>query len=107
MRAKINKSFAENFKRIRVDLFLSRADMAELLEVSNQQIYKYEIGETKIPMNHIHLICTKFNLEYEIFFEYNYNQLTEEELSNKILSIPDYVARKKILKSINILSSYN
>ncbi len=103
MRAKANKKFAENFKTIREKLFLSCPEMGVFLNVTTQQIYKYESGETRISMNHIHKICQEFGLTYDVFFDSPQLVPTEADLCAKILSLSDYVHRKRILKSIHAL----
>ncbi|MBL4589975.1 MAG: helix-turn-helix transcriptional regulator [Alphaproteobacteria bacterium] len=82
---------------------MSRAEMASFLGVSYQQIHKYESGISHIPLNHIHSISQKFDLDYDIFFEASEHENWENQLSQKITSLPEHISRKRVIKSIRAL----
>jgi len=98
-----NQRFARNFRRVRGDLFLSGLEMGEFLGVSQQQINKYENARCHIPMRHIYKIAQGFDIDYDVFFETGQPEPTEQELSEKIISIRDFVARRRVLRAINAL----
>ena len=103
MRKRPNKNFARNLKCVRTSLFMSRAEMANFLDVSYQQIHKYESGISHIPLNHIYNISQKFDVDYDVFFETSEQENWEDQLAQKIIFLPDHISRKRVIKSIRAL----
>lgn len=104
MKIKPNMIFAQNFKAVREELELHPSQVGYLLGVSAQQINKYEKGTTRIPMNHIHHLCKEFGLEYDLFFEGFLPSPSAESVAEKIISIPGYTGKKRILNALNALA---
>lgn len=103
MKQKPNILFAQNFKEVRKNLGLNIQQMGTLLNVSGQQISKYEAGITSIPMNHIHHLSQMFDLHYDVFFEGMQPPPLETDIVTKIISIKEYTHRKRVLNALSAL----
>lgn len=52
----------DNIKKLRKERGYSQADMAEILQTTQQQYSKYENGTHEIPVRHLITICKHFNV---------------------------------------------
>ena len=51
-----------NLKKIRTDRKLSQEDIAEVLNTTQQQYSRYEIGANEIPVRHVITLCKFYNI---------------------------------------------
>ncbi|PZP53483.1 MAG: hypothetical protein DI586_11000 [Micavibrio aeruginosavorus] len=63
------KVVGHNIRRLRENARLSRHDLARILSISYQQLYKYERGQNRISA--VNLVYLKFHLDadYNEFFK--------------------------------------
>ncbi len=66
---KIKTHVGKKLKQQRETLNLSQAELAHLLEISPQQLSKYERGADKIPADRLYQLCTALNVTPNFFFE--------------------------------------
>lgn len=56
----------DNIKKLRKKNGYSQADMAELLETTQQQYSKYEKGTHELPTRHLIKICKHFGISSDV-----------------------------------------
>lgn len=66
---KIDKFIGEKIYSLRLAKGLSRQQMAEIIEVSHQQLQKYEKGLNRISIGRLILITKAFNKKIDYFYE--------------------------------------
>ena len=65
-----DKNFGDVLKRVRIARGLSTCQLAELLNVTHQQITKYEKGENRLSASMLKLACLKLRVSPLEFFDY-------------------------------------
>ncbi|MHB1660583.1 MAG: helix-turn-helix domain-containing protein [bacterium] len=84
----------------RRELKLSQEKLAEILNVAYTQVYNYEIGKFKIPIDYLLKLANIFNVDLNYFIA-GFNSGTEE-LVNEDLELEDTLYMiKNIYKSNN------
>ncbi len=58
-----------NLRDLRLERNLSRREVAGLLDVSFQQVQKYETGQNRFPLDRLYKLKHYFDVSYERFFE--------------------------------------
>ncbi|ENU1227070.1 helix-turn-helix domain-containing protein [Providencia rettgeri] len=88
-------------KNRRKELGLSGANLAEKLNLSQQQISRYENGINKIPINHLVDIAEALSCPIEWFFQgyVSNSKLNKNELSKEISQELRYTAETVIVPS--------
>lgn len=61
-----------NIRELRKSKGYSQADMAELLETTQQQYSKYENGIHELPIRHLVTICNHFHVSSDILLGLNF-----------------------------------
>ena len=56
-----SKVIGKNLRHLRKNSHLSQMDMARLLNVTFQQIQKYEQGQNRLPIEKLHFLKNHFN----------------------------------------------
>ena len=51
-----------NLKKFRADNKLSQEDVAEVLDITQQQYSRYEVGTNEIPVRHIVTLCKHYHI---------------------------------------------
>ena len=51
-----------NLKKFRADNKLSQEDLAEVLDITQQQYSRYEIGKNEIPVRYIVKLCKHYHI---------------------------------------------
>lgn len=73
-RCKRNKKIAEkigqNLKSVRGRLGLSQRDVAIILNISHQQVQKYEAGKNHISASDIAFLCDRWNVSCVDFLKF-------------------------------------
>ena len=69
-----SKSIGEKVKFRMQDVGMSQERLAEILELSYQQVQRYESGRNKISVERIQEIANALAVPVEYFFETNYSQ---------------------------------
>lgn len=106
-----------NLKNIRMRYGWSQTHLAEVLNITTQQVQKYEIGKNRIPLEHIHTLKTRLGITYEDFFvglgEAEYKEEDAERIRamsrsicRNVSDIRNYTLLKDIRDIIAILSPY-
>jgi transcriptional regulator with XRE-family HTH domain len=57
-----------NLKQLRELKHLTQGDLSEFLNVSYQQIQKYEAGKNRLPINSLYKLKHFFDIPFEYFF---------------------------------------
>ncbi|MCK2169088.1 helix-turn-helix domain-containing protein [Thalassospira xiamenensis] len=87
----IDAHVAERIKMLRKVLSIKQRQLADLFEISPQQIQKFEAGRDRYKAGHLHLLSQMFGVEIDFFFA----------------GIPDEIAnmsrseREKIISTVN------
>lgn len=62
------KIIGENLKNLRVTQGVSQKDLSEILDVTFQQVQKYEKGKNRLPIDKLRMAKQAFNVPYDLFF---------------------------------------
>lgn len=62
------KIIGENLKNLRVAQGVSQKDLSEILDVTFQQVQKYEKGKNRLPIDKLWMVKQAFNVPYDLFF---------------------------------------
>ena len=65
----IDKIVGENLKRLRNELGKSQQDIGDIIELSNQQISKFESGKNGFNVNQLFLIAQACKVDMNYFFQ--------------------------------------
>ncbi|MDD9340459.1 helix-turn-helix domain-containing protein [Providencia heimbachae] len=87
-------------KNRRKELGLSGTNLASKLNLSQQQISRYENGVNKIPINHLMDIAAVLNCPIEWFFQ-DYSDDNTNKLTNSINQELKYTAESIVIASKN------
>lgn len=87
-------NIGEQIKKLRKHNKVTREDLATILNVSAQQLYKYETGRNKIPVQSLVSIALYFDVSLDYFIEeetrvlkHQNFTLQEKEILNIFLSL--------------------
>lgn len=86
----INKEVGLYLKGIRKELNLSGSDLAKILDVSQQQISRYETGKTKLTFEMMDKVLTAFNKSWRDFFNRVIDKHDNERLKYIMQNDPSY-----------------
>lgn len=64
---KLLKSLGIKIRNKRKELKISQGEIADLLDISDTQIYKYELGYSLIPLDNLLKLCEFFNVDIDYF----------------------------------------
>ncbi len=107
----IEQRVCENLKRFRKSCGLSQKELAEKLDVSFQQVQKYENGINRISAGKLHELSNIFDLPISIFFSENpADDLMSLTLKQSQKNMDDVCSPKddfdiQILAKLKLLSS--
>jgi transcriptional regulator with XRE-family HTH domain len=106
----IDKIIGQKITELRVARKLSMKKVAEMLEVSHQQLHKYEKGINRISASKLFLLSKKLNINPNYFYNIEYDNLSEncseiEELISSFLKLKSVEKRRAILNLLNELKS--
>ena len=65
----LNEKVGVNIKSIRHSLGLSQSEMAAALDITYQQMQKYESGQNRIACSSLLILSRTFNIPISAFFE--------------------------------------
>ncbi len=114
--SQINQSVGYRVKERRISLGLSRAEIAEMVGVSQQQFEKYEKGLNRISAGMLMAIAVHMQIEPSYFFQDTHtsnsktpasHQRLALELSRSFLNIRDPKHRKLVIMTTHILAGEN
>ena len=77
------KFLGDRIRKKRKELKISQGDIANLLNVSDTQIYRYELGYSLIPLDNLLKLCELFNVDVYYFL----NGKKKEKQENKSITI--------------------
>ena len=86
-----SKEIGDVIRRRRRELVISQERLAEILDVSYQQVQRYENGSNKLNVESIQNVAAALAVPVAYFFEYAASDLVEEHLT------PHQPAEEKIL----------
>ena len=110
---KINKNVGQRVKERRISLGLSRAEVAKMVGISQQQFEKYEKGLNRISAGMLAAIAQHFEVEPGYFFDeiksdYNTSSSAHQrlalELSRNFLKIENPKHQKLVMITTSLLS---
>ena len=74
----------------RRELKLSKEKLAEYLNVNDTQIYKYESGKSRIPIDKLILLSKLFKVNIKYFIEeYNFKEPKNNQLEKRITELKE------------------
>ena len=77
------KFLGDRIRKKRKELKISQGDIANLLNVSDTQIYRYELGYSLIPLDNLLKLCELFNVDVYYFL----SGKKKEKQENKSITI--------------------
>ena len=86
---KLLKFLGERIRNKRKELKISQGDIANLLNVSDTQIYRYELGYSLIPLDNLLKLCELFNVDIYYFLSGIKKDKQENQSVVKYPSNPD------------------
>lgn len=81
-----SKEIGEKIKKRRRELKLSQEELAELLDVTYQQIQRYENGTNKLNVENIQMVAEALSAPLSFFFDSYTSPLITEEKSPQLSS---------------------
>lgn len=63
-----NKKIGERIAFLRRVLNIKQSQLALITNVTSQQMSKYETGQNQINQEKLLIICKKFNIPFDVFF---------------------------------------
>lgn len=94
------KVIGANIRAIRTARGLSQKEMAEALDVTFQQVQKYERGANRLPIDKLYLLKKKLHVPYDTFFEGMGEGSTPETLSQRIIEKLETISDERVLLHI-------
>ena len=108
----ISKTMGHNIRLLREKHGMTQQEIAIHLDVSYQQIQKYEAGKNRIPIESLIILKQLFNVSYDYFMKFEKaeeksrdDMLLSAYLYNCIQKVIDQKERDKVTKVIDILCS--
>jgi len=102
-----SKEIGEKIKKRRRELKLSQEELAELLDVTYQQIQRYENGTNKLNVENIQMVAEALSVPLSFFFDsYTSLLITEEKsphLSSKEKNLLKLFKKIKDSRSKNLI----
>lgn len=65
----IEKAIGEKIAQLRILFNISQKELAKVINVSLNQLYKYENGKNRISIGRLSLIAKKFNKDLNYFID--------------------------------------
>ena len=91
----------DNLLKFRKEKGLSQEELANIIGVSRQAIYKWETGERLPDINNLNLLCKEFDKSIEDFIDGATDLLPKEKISEENNEPKKETKRKKsIIKSL-------
>jgi transcriptional regulator with XRE-family HTH domain len=105
----MDRVIGQNAKALRLGAGLSLEDVGEHLQVSYQQVQKYEAGSNRLPLHHIPLLCDLFGVPAEVFLQGLMPEGAGKDsdmirVQLCIARVSDRALRQKIVRVVDILS---
>lgn len=103
----INNDIGKTMKRLRIGKGMSRQDLGEVLNITHQQISKYERGTNRVSACRLPILAKAFGVSVSDFFEEPEHQVEggdrlRLEINRKVLSIP-YEKLEPVNHLLNVL----
>jgi repressor LexA len=67
---KITKIIGKRVMNLRESKEMTRIVFAEIMDVTQQQVQKYEIGKNRVPCESLYLLASYFALPINYFFDH-------------------------------------
>ncbi|MCX5885053.1 MAG: helix-turn-helix transcriptional regulator [Proteobacteria bacterium] len=103
----LSKEVGEKIKKRRRELKISQEKLAEILDVTYQQVQRYENGTNKLNVENIQVIADALSVPLSYFFEHYEVSSTMEEkspsLSNNEKTLLKHFRKIKDSRSKNIV----
>lgn len=107
MEDEINKQIGISLRKLRKDKLITKAEILRILNVSSQQLNKYENGINRISASKLivllnilkinfNVFCNSTNNNDEIKLLVNYNKILNQDVKRGILELVSSVAKSKI-----------
>jgi len=101
------KVIGANLKNMRLGAGLSLQQIAAVLDITHQQVQKYETGQNRFPVEKLYRLRRFYGVPYEIFFD-GLAPLEQEEgrewrLFIRLMALPDRELKKKIEEALAAL----
>lgn len=102
------KIIGANIKFLREATGLSQHDIGHILDISYQQVQKYERGENRFPVEKLYRLKHFYNVPYEIFFrgliDYNSGEKSRDiSVYVKLGGLKNKTLKRKIENILQIL----
>ncbi len=104
-----------NLKRLRDEYGYSQKKIAEILDVSFQQVQKYETGKNRIPVENLLRLKIFYQIEFDAFFKGLYVGATqntprttlndEDQIAASLYEMENFIDKKRVLKALHILTA--
>ncbi|MCL4428058.1 MAG: helix-turn-helix domain-containing protein [Deltaproteobacteria bacterium] len=100
---KLLKSLGEKIRNKQVELKISTGNVAEFLNISDTQVYRYESGDSLIPIDNLLKLCELFHVDINYFI----GDIKKEKENNFCIanfpSDPELEKRIAVLKEVYAL----
>ncbi len=97
---KLLKSLGKKLRSKRKELKISQGKIADLLDISDTQIYKYELGYSLIPLDNLLKLCELFNVDIYYFL----SDIKKDDVS--AVKYPDNPELKKMILTVKEIYEY-
>ncbi|MDB5490190.1 MAG: transcriptional regulator, family [Micavibrio sp.] len=106
----LDRVIGQNAKALRLGAGMSLEDVGEHLQISYQQVQKYEAGSNRLPLHHIPLLCDLFGVPADLFLQGLLparGMRVDDDMTRVqacIARVSDQTLRQKIVRVVDILS---
>ncbi len=97
----IDKFVGKQLRLMRLNLNMSQTELGDLVDVTFQQIQKYERGANRIGSSRLWQFCKVLNVEPNYFFEGLKSTKTSSEISDSVQSVLLKRQNHRLLKSFD------
>lgn len=102
----------KNLKIMRMDRGYTQKEIAVALNVSFQQVQKYETGKNRLPIDKLLALKKFYDVPFDIFFEGKAGQASRydndcmvKNMCQRLMSLKDVQKRRKILQVLEVLTA--
>lgn len=104
------KIVGDNIKKMRERYGYSQKEIGAIMNVSFQQVQKYENGINRLPIDKLYALKELYDIPYEVFFEGIDEKRDTENMAermnvicSRILQVKDTVLKRKICDVVSVV----
>lgn len=108
-----SNQLGENLRRLRLKHGYTQKEIAAALDVSFQQIQKYESGQNRLPVEKLLILKQLYDISFDAFFpragitkDIAFDPQRLKRATQQVLTMDDSVRQKKISQILHVLLEF-